>query len=76
MGDTTFQRGGMDTQEQRSTWSLFMGLTKWGALFVAVLVLFLVVWFCVGAGLGAAFVTALITTVLGVAFLGKKPAKH
>jgi hypothetical protein len=41
MGDTTFHHGAMDIREQRSTYDFFMGLTKWGSLAVAALLLFL-----------------------------------
>jgi hypothetical protein len=61
--------GAMDISEQAATFSLVMGMTKWGSLFVGALVLFLVLWFCTGAGFGGALVTAAIVVALGVFFL-------
>jgi hypothetical protein len=73
MGDTiSMTRGDMDIREQRSTWDFFMGLTKWGSLVIAVLVLFLTLWFCTGAGFGGALITALIVAVLGGWVLRKR----
>jgi hypothetical protein len=73
MGDTiTMTRGDMDIREQRSTYGFFMGLTKWGSLVVAVLVLFLTLWFCTGAGFGGALVTALIVAAAGGWVLRKR----
>lgn len=74
MGDQTSHHGHMDIHEQRATYDLFMGLTKWGSLAVATLVVFLVLWFCVDAGFGAALVVSLILAGVGGWFLARKPA--
>jgi hypothetical protein len=67
--------GDMDIHEQRSTYDLFMGLTKWGSLAVAALVLFLVVSFCAGdaGGMGVGAVAALGLVVVGFFLLKSKP---
>ena len=65
-------RGEMDITEQAATFNLVMGMTKWGSLFVGSLVLFLVLWFCTGAGFSGAFVTAAVVISLGVFFLRSK----
>jgi hypothetical protein len=68
-------RGEMNIHEQRSTYDLFMGMTKWGSLAVAALVLFLVVWFCTGpdGGLVTALISALALVVAGFFLLKSKP---
>lgn len=66
-------RGEMDIHEQVSTFEMFNSLTKWGSLFVATLVLFLVLWFCTGAGFGGAAITAAVVVAAGVVLLRDKP---
>ncbi len=70
--DSDYHRGEMDIHEQRSTYDMFMGLTKWGSLAVAALVVFLTLCFATGAG----FLTSTIATVVmiagGVYFLREK----
>jgi hypothetical protein len=66
-------RGEMDIAEQSATFSMVMGMTKWGSLTLGTLVLFLTLWFCTGAGFGGAFVTAAVVIALGVFFLRSKP---
>lgn len=66
---TEYHRGDMDIHEQAKTYEFVMALTKWGSLAVAVLVLFLVLWFCTGAGFVGALATAVVVAVLGGVFL-------
>ena len=49
-----YHHGDMNITEQVRTFELFNGLTKWGSLTVATLLVMLVLWFCVGAGFLAA----------------------
>lgn len=69
---STFHHGDMDIREQRSTWDFFMGLTKWGSLAVAALVLFLTIAFCTQMGVGAAVVVSIIVLALGAWVLRKR----
>ncbi len=69
-----YHRGDMNIQEQSSTFDLFMGMTKWGSLGVAALLVLLVLWFCTPAGFMAGFIAAAVLTVAGVVFLREKPA--
>ena len=62
----------MDVREQRSTFDFFMGLTKWGSLAVAALVLFLTLAFCTPMGVGAAIVVCIIVLALGGWVLRKR----
>lgn len=74
MADTAsdYHRGEMNIHEQVSTFSLFMGLTKWGSLATAALVLWLTIWFCTHAGFLGATVAAIVLTVVGVVLLREK----
>ncbi|EGF95277.1 aa3-type cytochrome c oxidase subunit IV [Brevundimonas diminuta] len=64
----------MNISEQAWTWSLFMGLTKWLSLATAVLILFLTVWFAVGAGFVPAFISGAALSVAGYFMLKSKKA--
>ena len=71
-----YHRGEMDISEQRSTFHLVMGLTKWGSLILAVAVLFFTLLFCTQAGfLGSAF-ASVVVTVIGVLLLRERPHGH
>jgi hypothetical protein len=74
-GPSDYNRGAMDIAEQTATFELVMGITKWGSLIVASVLLMLTLWFCTAAGfLGAAF-TAIVVLAAGVFLLrGKKDA--
>ncbi len=70
-----YHAGDQDIGEQISTYRFFGGLTKWGSLTVAVLVLMLTLWFCVGAGFLGGLVPGLALAALGVFFLRDKPGQ-
>lgn len=69
-----YHRGDMDIREQRSTYHLVMGMTKWGSLAIAASVLFLAMNFCTDAGFLGSFVTALVVVIVGVLVLKEKPS--
>jgi hypothetical protein len=69
-----YHHGQMDVTAQASTYHLFMGLTKWGSLAVAVGVLMLTLWFCVGAGFFGGLIPGIILLAAGIFFLRDKPA--
>lgn len=69
-----YQHGKMEITEQAATYSLFMSLTKWGALAVACAVLFLVVWFQPGGSFVAAVICSVVLAVVGFFALKSKPA--
>jgi hypothetical protein len=69
----SYHRGEMDISEQVATFDFFNGMTKWGSLVVAALVLFLVLWFCTGAGFVGALITDVVVIALGVFLLRAKP---
>ncbi|WP_374471542.1 aa3-type cytochrome c oxidase subunit IV [Phenylobacterium sp.] len=74
MADAThdYHRGEMDISEQTATYSLVMGMTKWGSLAVAALILWLSLWFCTDAGFLGATVAAVVLIAAGVFFLRNK----
>jgi hypothetical protein len=69
-GDYT--RGDMHIEEHEKTYEGFLRLTKWGSLYLAAIVLFLVLWFCAGAGFIGALFTAVVVLVIGTLVLSEK----
>ena len=67
-----YHHGQMDIHAQKSTFHLFTGMTKWGSLHLAVMLVFLVLWFCTKAGFLGALLTAVVVLVLGVLLLREK----
>ncbi len=64
----------MDITEQVATFSLFGKMMKWGSLAVAVLLVMLVLWFCVRAGVLPGLIAGAALLTVGVVFLRSKPA--
>jgi thiamine transporter ThiT len=60
-----YHRGEMDIHEQVATFRLIMNITKWGSLVIAAALLFLVLWFCTGAGFLAGLISGIVVFVLG-----------
>jgi hypothetical protein len=71
-GDYT--RGEMIIEEHERTYSGFLKLTKWGSLYLAALLVFLVLWFCTGAGFLGGLISAVVLAVLGTLALSEKPS--
>ena len=67
-----YHRGDMDIEEQVSTFHLVMGITKWGSVVLASLLLFLVLWFCTGAGFMAGLISGGIVLILGIVLLRER----
>lgn len=67
-----YHRGDMDIAEQRSTYDVFMGLTKWSSLAIAALILFLTITFATAAGWFTALIATVVLVALGVFFLRDK----
>ncbi len=68
-----YHRGDMNVAEQVRTFEMFNGLTKWGSLTVATLLLMLTIWFCTGAGFVPGAISGAVLFGLGVVFLRDKP---
>ncbi len=71
-----YLRGSMTIQEQSSTWTLFMNLAKWGSLFVAAMLLFLIMWFRPEGTFISGVIAGGGLAVAGWFFLRAKPAAH
>ena len=69
-----YVRGSQEISEQTSTFTLFMGLAKWGSLVVAALLLLLTLWFQPGGSLFTGLIAAVVMLVAGWFFLKSKPA--
>jgi hypothetical protein len=85
MNDTTishddagaaYHHGDMDVSAHAASYRLFGSLTKWGSLSVAVLVLMLVLWFCIGAGFFGGLIPGMILLGLGIYFLRSTPVRN
>ncbi|HEV7229306.1 aa3-type cytochrome c oxidase subunit IV [Brevundimonas sp.] len=73
-GDTSYQRGSQEISEQVSTFHLVMGLTKWGSLAIAAVLLLLTIWFMPNGNLFGGLIAAGALVAIGVFALRDKPA--
>ena len=64
-----YVRGSQEIREQESTFSLFIGLAKWGSLATAVSIVFLLLWFQPGGSFIGGAITAVVVLVAGFFFL-------
>lgn len=71
-----YVHGSQEISEQRATFSLFMGLAKWGSLHTAAVLLFLVLSFMHGGSLIGGLIAAVALEVVGFFALRSKPAPH
>lgn len=71
-----YVRGSQEISEQAATFSLFMGLAKWGSLLTGVVLLLLVLWFQPGGSFIAGVIAAGVLLVVGVFALRKKKTQH
>jgi hypothetical protein len=69
-----YHHGEMDVHAQQQTFHSVMTMTKWASLAIAVGVLFLTLWFCTAAGLGTAFISAVVLLVVGFVALRQRAA--
>ena len=67
-----YHRGDQNIAEQQATFHLVMGMTKWGCLALASMLVLLVFWFCTPAGFGPGFIAAAVLLVAGIVFLREK----
>ncbi len=69
-----YTHGEMDIRQHQGSFDVFIKMTKWGSLAVAVVVLFATIQFCTELGFLAAAIPALVVLALGIFFLREKPA--
>ena len=70
-----YVHGSQEISEQTSTFHAFLGLTKWGSLIIAALLMFLTIWFQPGGSFIGGAITAVVMLVAGYFFL-KSGKKH
>ena len=68
-----YVHGSMPVQEQAATYSLFMGMAKWGSLAVATVLLFLTIWFQPNGSFFGGLIAAVVLAGAGWWFLRAKP---
>lgn len=71
-----YVHGSQEISEQVSTFHVFVLLAKWGSLAVAVVLLFLTLWFGPGGNFFTAVIAAGVLAVAGWWFLHERPAAH
>jgi len=64
-----YEHGQMDTRQQELTFHSFIMLTKWGSLYIAALILFLILWFATDFGFLGGLVATIIVIVVGTIVL-------
>ena len=69
-----YVRGSQEIGEQKQTFDAFMGLSKWGSLWIAALVLFLIMWFQPNGSFIAGAISAAVLMVAGWFLLKSKKA--
>jgi thiamine transporter ThiT len=78
MDDTAsaYHHGQMDVAEHVRTYRAFGNMAKWCSLHIAVLVVMLVLWFCLGATFLGGLIPGAVLLALGVYFLRAKPVPN
>ncbi|WP_339872886.1 aa3-type cytochrome c oxidase subunit IV [uncultured Brevundimonas sp.] len=71
-----YVHGSQAIDEQKATFSLFITLSKWGSLAIAVLLTLLTLWFQPGGSFVPGFIAAAVLAVAGWFALRSKPAAH
>ena len=71
-----YQHGQMAITEQAATYVLFLRLAKWGSLAIAVMLVFLVLWFQPGGSFIAGAGAGVVLAVLGFFALKSKTSAH
>lgn len=67
-----YEIGTMEMGEQRATYAFFTGLTKWGSLALAVLLVLVVLWTSTDTGWLGSIIAAVVLLGAGVFFLRDK----
>ena len=78
MDDTAasdYRHGEMEISEHARTYRAFGNMAKWCSLHIAVLVVMLVLWFCLGASFLGGLIPGVILLALGVTFLRATPVR-
>jgi hypothetical protein len=70
-----YHRGEMDIHEQLGAYHAFLAVSKWFSLALGATLIFLVMWFCTGAGFFAGLITGLVIAVVGFLVLRGGPGE-
>ncbi len=71
-----YHPGDQDITEQARTYRVFGTMTKWFCLHLAVLLVMLVLWFCLGVSFFGGLIPGAILLALGVYFLRATPVRN
>lgn len=71
-----YVRGSQEISEQESTFTAFLGLSKWGSLAIAALLLFLTLWFQPGGSFFPAVIATVVLLVVGYFALKSGKSAH
>lgn len=71
-----YVHGEMTIEEQTATYGMFMSMAKWGSLFTAALLLFLILWFQPSGSFFAGLIGAVVLLAAGGFALKSKPSAH
>ncbi len=71
-GPSDYHRGEMDISEQKATFHLVMGMTKWGSLYIAGFLLLFTMWFCTETGFLGSLAAGVALIVAGTFLLSEK----
>lgn len=71
-----YVRGSQEISEQAQTFHAFIGMAKWGSLWIAALLMFLVLWFQPGGSLVGGLIAAVVMLVGGYFALKSGKASH
>jgi aa3 type cytochrome c oxidase subunit IV len=71
-----YHRGEQDIHEQQGTFHHVLVGTKWATLHLAVLIVFLTLWFCTGAGFLNALISAIVLAAIGIFALHERKPSH
>jgi hypothetical protein len=71
-----YVRGSQEISEQSSTFHAFIKMSKWGSLWIAALLMFLVLWFQPGGSFIGGAIAAAAMLVIGYFALKSGKAKH
>ncbi|GAA0626944.1 aa3-type cytochrome c oxidase subunit IV [Brevundimonas kwangchunensis] len=70
-----YVRGSMEISEQKSTFDLFMGMSKYGSLAIAASLAFLTIWFMPKGSFFGGLIVFVVMMAAGIFFL-RKPKAH
>lgn len=71
-----YVRGSQEISEQQATYGAFMGMAKWGSLWIAAVLAFLTIWFMPNGSFFGGFIAMVVLLVAGWWFLKAPKTSH